>query len=72
MLTTLIIVPSVSIPDFGTVGPLRRLSLFLLAPDARRLVNVLLLNRPADRSTVPPLMRFSCGWTCSRARSSCS
>ncbi len=31
------------------------MSLFLLAPDARRLLNVLVLNRPADVSTVPPL-----------------
>jgi hypothetical protein len=29
------------------------MSLFLLAPDARRLLNVLVLNRPADRSPVP-------------------
>lgn len=31
------------------------MSLFLLAPDAKRLVNVLVLNRPADVSPVPPL-----------------
>lgn len=31
------------------------MSTFLLAPDARRLLNVLLLNRPADVSPVPPL-----------------
>ncbi|HKQ72357.1 MAG TPA: DoxX family protein [Blastocatellia bacterium] len=29
------------------------MSLFLLAPDARRLLNLLVLNRPADRSPVP-------------------
>ena len=29
------------------------MSLFLLAPDARRLLNALVLDRPADRSTVP-------------------
>jgi hypothetical protein len=33
------------------------LSLFLLAPEARRLLNVLLLNRPAEPSTVVPLGR---------------
>jgi hypothetical protein len=33
------------------------LSLFLLAPEARRLVNVLLLNRPAEPSTLVPLGR---------------
>lgn len=31
------------------------MSLFLLAPDAKRLMNLLVLNRPADRSPVPPL-----------------
>jgi hypothetical protein len=33
------------------------MSLFLLAPDAARLANVLVLNRPAPPSTVPPLCR---------------
>ena len=33
------------------------MSLFLLAPDARRLLNVLVLNRPAAPSSVPPLGR---------------
>ena len=31
------------------------MSLFLLAPDAKRLLNVLLLNRPAGVSVIPPL-----------------
>ena len=31
------------------------MSLFLLAPDTKRLLNVLLLNRPADVSVIPPL-----------------
>ena len=31
------------------------MSFFLLAPDTRRLLNVLLLNRPADVSPLPPL-----------------
>jgi hypothetical protein len=31
------------------------MSLFLLAPDARRLLNVLILDRPADCSPLPPL-----------------
>ena len=33
------------------------MSLFLLAPDMRRLLNVLVLNRPAGLSTIPPLGR---------------
>ena len=31
------------------------MALFLLAPEARRLLNVLVLNRPAGISTIPPL-----------------
>jgi uncharacterized membrane protein YphA (DoxX/SURF4 family) len=33
------------------------ISLVLLAPDLQRVANVLLLNRPADRSAQPPLFR---------------
>ena len=38
------------------------MSLFLLAPDARRLMNVLVLNRVAGPSTVPPLGRSRRAW----------
>ena len=38
------------------------MSLFLLAPDARRLLNVFVLNRPAGASTVPPLGRTRRAW----------
>ena len=38
------------------------MSLFLLAPDARRLLNVLVLNRPAGPSPVPPLGRTRRAW----------
>jgi hypothetical protein len=38
------------------------MSLFLLAPDARRLMNVFVLNRAAGRSTVPPLGRTRKAW----------
>ena len=38
------------------------MSLFLLAPDARRLLNVLVLNRAAGPSSVPPLGRSRRAW----------
>lgn len=37
------------------------MSLFLLAPDWKRLLNVLVLNRPADVSSVPPIGRTEKG-----------
>ena len=38
------------------------MSLFLLAPDARRLANLFILNRAAGPSTIPPLGRTRRAW----------